>query len=97
MIKPGLIRAINVKPEAVHLAFTGWALFTASVPRGTAEGVGILNISYDLLMGDFFDRLLLAGGTEQDIKWLVAKGVMGVEDRKFWVSSQARLIRGERA
>lgn len=92
MIRPGLIRNINVRPEAIHLAYEGWALFVKASTRETSVGVGVLNVSYDTLMNDFFDRLLWSGGTVQDVKWLVAHNVMGPKDSSFYDAAFARAV-----
>jgi hypothetical protein len=90
MIQPQKISKINVRPEAVHLAFTSWDLFVKANTRSTVAGVGVVNVSYAVLVTDFFDRLVRSGGTPDDVDWLVEHDVMADGERNVWPIAVAR-------
>jgi len=73
-------------PAPVRSAYTSWTLFRSAVevPIVGMDGIRAVNMSSDALMRDFFKRLLAAGGTAVDIKWLVDSTAISAADLPIW-------------
>jgi hypothetical protein len=53
------------------------------------DGIRAVNMSSDALLRDFFLRLLAAGGTMTDIKWLVDSSAISAADLGLWDAAVA--------
>jgi hypothetical protein len=78
-----LARERDTRP-AIANAFSSWAIFVTSLVKPSLIGEGMVPLTHKVLASDFLSRLLHAGGTEQDIQWLLNHGVMVESDRPVW-------------
>jgi hypothetical protein len=92
MIFPGKIRGEKTPPPAVHKAFESWSLFVMASREPTAAGMDVIPINYEILLADFFDRLMHSGGTVQDIKWLIGRGIMAADEMAYWDAAYVRNV-----
>jgi len=82
MIRPELAD-VPGSPKAVRLAYNGWALQRAVMSHPAYE-VAALRLSPIDSGRDFMRRVLINGGTDRDILWLVSADVMSDGDRSIW-------------
>jgi len=73
-------------PAPVRSAYKSWQFFktAAALPVAGLDGITVVHVSGDNLLRDFFKRLLAAGGTERDVKWLVESTAISAADLPVW-------------
>lgn len=85
MIRPELASAPGA-PKAVREAFESWHMFKTAAQQDVFDGFWVIQISHQQLTKDFLTRLLIKGGTDRDIRWLIENNVMSAADVPLWDS-----------
>ncbi len=85
MIRPELAKTPGA-PKAVREAYNSWFLFksAAEVAVPGFDGMRVIHTTHDVLVRDFLTRLLVHGGTDRDIQWLIQNQVMSSTDVSKW-------------
>ena len=85
MIRPELANAPGA-PRAIREAYESWMFFkqSAEVAVPGLDGIRVIHVGHDKLTKDFLTRLLIKGGTDRDIRWLVQFGIMSGADVYLW-------------
>jgi hypothetical protein len=86
MIRPDVLQKRTGLPRAVKDAYVSFAFFTTVVAQPVFDdsNIRVLPFTADALGRRFLTDLLLKGGTDRDIQWLIAEGVMSEGDRNIW-------------
>lgn len=86
MIRPDVLQKRTGLPRAVKDAYVSFAFFTTVVSQPVFDdsNIRVLPFTADALGRRFLTDLLLKGGTDRDIQWLIAEGVMSEGDRTIW-------------
>lgn len=85
-IRPDVLQKRGAAPKAVRQAYLSWTWFVTMSTQPVYEGIGVIRISHELLGRDFLKRVLINGGTDRDILWLIQEGVISDNDRAVWES-----------
>lgn len=85
MIRPELASAPGA-PKAVREAHESWHMFKTAAQREVFDGFWTIQISHQQLTKDFLTRLLIKGGTDRDIRWLIENDAMSAADVPLWDS-----------
>lgn len=83
MIRPELASAPGA-PKAVREAYESWHMFKTAAQQDVFDGFWVIQISHQQLTKDFLTRLLIKGGTDREIKWLIDNSVMSAADIPLW-------------
>lgn len=81
MIRPDLIN-VPGSPKAVREAFESWKLFV----QANTTAIVAVTVPERALSEDFFKCLLIKGGTDRDIKWLIDNAGISFSDLAVWDS-----------
>jgi hypothetical protein len=87
MLQISLLEKRSGMPRAVNDAFRSFQFFTTVAAQpvfGDDSSIRVLPISPDAYARRFLTDLLLKGGTDRDIEWLISEGVLSVADRSLW-------------
>lgn len=87
MIQPGLLEGRSGMPRAVKSAFDSFQFFCTIQARPVFDddsSIRVIPISGDTMGRRFLTDLLIKGGTDRDIQWLIDAGVMSDGDRTIW-------------
>jgi hypothetical protein len=87
MIRPDVLQKRAGLPRAVKDAYVSYTFFTTVASQKVFDddsSIRVLNVTSDTLGRRFLTDLLLKGGTDRDIEWLIAEGVMSDPDRTIW-------------
>ena len=87
MIRPDVLQKRTGLPRAVKDAYVSFAFFTTVVAQpvfNDDSNIRLLPFTADALGRRFLTDLLLKGGTDRDIQWLIEEGVMSDGDRTIW-------------
>jgi hypothetical protein len=85
VIRPELAKAPGA-PKAVREAYESWHIFKTASQQDVFDGFWVIQVSHETLTRDFLKRLLIRGGTDRDIRWLVNNNVMSAADIHVWDS-----------
>lgn len=87
MIRPDVLQKRSGLPRAVKDAYVSFTFFTTVASQRVFDddsSIRVLPVSADTLGRRFLTDLLVKGGTDRDIQWLIDEGVMSDADRTIW-------------
>jgi len=83
VIRPELASAPGA-PKAVREAYESWHIFKTAAQQDVFDNFWVIQISHETLTKDFLTRLLIRGGTDRDIRWLIENNAMSAADIHLW-------------